>query len=111
VSRLDGPHPFSRRAGTVLLWAALAFGAAVLANLAGIRALGGIAGWEAWLRAHAGHFFIWRLVLYAATLYGWCWMRQRLLKREPEAGPRLRRLEIVAALALVALETSRLSAH
>jgi hypothetical protein len=35
-------------------------------------------------------------------------MRRRLLRREPDAGPRLRRLEIVAALAITALEISRL---
>jgi hypothetical protein len=108
VSRQAWLRPFSRRIGTVLLWAALAFGAAALANLAGIHALGGIAGWEQWLRAHAGHFFVWRLFLYAATVTGWVWMRRRLLRREPDAGPRLRRLEIVAALAIVALEISRL---
>jgi hypothetical protein len=107
MSRLARLWRICRPVGVALLWAVLAFGVAALANLAGIHALGGLPGWEAWLRAHSGHFFVWRLVLYAATVYGWCWMRRRLLRREPDAGVRLRRLEIAAGVALVALEAGR----
>jgi hypothetical protein len=101
---------FNRRVGAALLWTLLAIGMAVAVNLAGIHALGGIEGWERWLRAHTGHFFIWRLILYAATIYGWRWMRRRLRQREPDAEGhrRLRRLEIAAVLAFVALEASQL---
>lgn len=98
-----------RRAALVLAWAALLLAAAVVANLVGIRLAGGIEGWQQWMDAHAGHFLAWRLLLYAGTAWGWLWMRQRLLAREPGAGPRQRvvRAEIGAVLAIAALEISR----
>ncbi len=48
--------------------------------------------------------------LYAATAYGWWWMRRRLREREPspEAYQRLLRVEIAAVVALVLLEGSQL---
>ena len=56
---------------------------------------------------------MWRLLLYAATAYGWWWMRGRLRQREPsaEAHQRLRRTEIAAVTALVLLEGSQLLRH
>ena len=58
----------------------------VLANVAGINLVGSVAGWERWLAASAGYFFIWRLCVYAATAYGWFWMRRRVLAREDQSG-------------------------
>ncbi|OYW19494.1 MAG: hypothetical protein B7Z52_03505 [Burkholderiales bacterium 12-64-5] len=54
-----------------------------------------------------------RLLLYAATAYGWWWMRGRLRQREPsaEAHKRLLRTEIAAVIAVVALEASQLLRH
>ncbi|ARP93429.1 hypothetical protein CDN99_08315 [Roseateles aquatilis] len=107
------PWLFNRRVGVALLWTLLVVAAAVAVNIAGIHVVGGVDGWENWLRAHAGHFFLWRLLLYAATAYGWWWMRGRLRQREPsaEAHQRLRRTEIAAVTALVLLEGSQLLRH
>ena len=84
--------------------------AAVGANLVGIYLVGSVAGWERWLAASAGYFLVWRLCLYGATVYGWVWMRRRLLAREEDAQARRRlvRSEIAGVVAIVALEASLL---
>lgn len=107
------PWLFNRRVGAGLLWTVLVLGAAVVANIAGIHWVGGIDGWERWMRTHAGYFFAWRLCLYAATAYGWWWMRRRLRLYEPsaEAHQRLRRTEIAAVISIVLLEASQLLQH
>lgn len=99
-----------RRTVKALLWAALIIVAAAGANVAGIRLLGSIAGWQQWLAAASTYFLLWRLGLYAATVCGWLWMRRRLLAREPGAQTRRRlvRAEVAGALALAALEASLL---
>lgn len=53
---------------------------------------------------------MWRLCLYGATVYGWVWMRRRLLAREEDAQARRRlvRSEIAGVVAIVALEASLL---
>lgn len=61
----------SRRAAKALLWAAVIVAAAVGANIAGIYLVGSVAGWERWLAAASGYFFVWRLFLYGATACGW----------------------------------------
>jgi len=100
---------FNRRVGLALLWALLMVGIAVAVNVAGIHVVGGIDGWEHWLRAHSAHFFVWRLLLYAAAVYGWWRMRQRLRQREPapETHQRLLRIEIAALTTIVLLEGSQ----
>lgn len=107
------PRLFNRRVGNALLWIMLVVGIAVAVNIAGIHVVGGVEGWERWLRVHAGHFFVWRLFLYAATACGWWWMRRRLRQREPEAEAhqRLLRTEIAAVLAVALLEGSQLLRH
>ena len=107
------PWLFNRRVGVALLWTLLVVAAAVAVNIAGIHVVGGVEGWQHWLQAHAGHFFVWRLCLYGATAYGWWWMRRRLLRREPsrETHQRLLRTEIAAVIAVVALEASQLLRH
>lgn len=104
---------FNRRLGLALAWAAALVGIAAALNVAGIRVVGSIDGWTHWLRAHAGYFLAWRLCLYAATAYGWWWMRRRLRQYEPdsEAHQRLRRTEIAAVAALVLLEASQWLQH
>ena len=105
---------FSRRAAKTLLWLVLIVAAAVGANVAGIYLVGSVAGWERWLTASAGYFFIWRLCVYAATAYGWFWMRRRVLAREDQSGTdgqarrRLIRTEVAGVVAIVALEASLL---
>ena len=99
-----------RRVGIVLLWVLLVAGIAVGVNVVGLHIVGSIDGWEQWLREHSGHFLVWRLLLYAATAYGWWWMRRRLREREPsaETHQRLLRVEIAAVVTLVLLEGSQL---
>lgn len=101
---------FSRRLAKALLWTVLIVAAAVGANVAGIYLVGSVAGWEQWLAIAAGYFLVWRLCLYGATVYGWIWMRRRLLAREDgaQARRRLVRAEIAGVVAIVALETSLL---
>lgn len=101
---------FSRRAAKALLLAVVIIAAAVGANLVGIYLVGSVAGWERWLAAAAGYFLVWRLCLYGATVYGWVWMRRRLLAREEDAQARRRlvRSEIAGVVAIVALEASLL---
>ena len=106
-------HPrwlFSRRAAKALLWAVALVAAAVGANIVGIFLVGSIDNWERWLTATAGYFLVWRLCLYGATVYGWVWMRRRLLAREEDAQARRRlvRSEIAGVVAIVALEASLL---
>jgi len=105
---------FSRRAAKALLWTVVIVAAAAGANIAGIYLVGSVAGWERWLAASAGYFFIWRLCLYGATAYGWVWMRRQLLAREDQdradgqARRRLMRSEIAGVVAIVVLEASLL---
>ena len=101
---------FSRRVGVALLWLVLVIGIAVAVNVVGISIVGGIDGWEHWLRAHMAHFFVWRIAVYAATVYGWWRMRVRLRQREPgpETHQRLLRIEIAATVTVVLLEASQL---
>ena len=100
---------YGARALLALLMLVMVLIAAAVVNLVGIRMAGSIEGWHQWMRAHAGWFLAWRLLLYAVTVYGWLWMRRRLHAREPDGGARQRllRVEIAAVLAVVALEVSR----
>ena len=101
---------FSRRAAKALLLAVVIIAAAVGANLVGIYLVGSVAGWGRGLAASAGYFLVWRVWLYGATVYGWVWMRRRLLAREEDAQARRRlvRSEIAGVVAIVALEASLL---
>ena len=100
----------SRRAAKALLWAVVLVAAAVGANVVGIYLVGSVANWELWLTATAGYFLVWRLCLYGATVYGWVWMRRRLLAHEDnvQARRRLIRAEVAGVVAIVALEASLL---
>ena len=100
----------NRRAVKALLGVVLVLAAAVVANFAGIYLLGTAAGWQQWLVASASYFLVWRLCLYGVTIYGWVWMRCRLLSREADAPTRRRlvRAEVAGAIAIVALESSLL---
>ncbi|KYO75156.1 hypothetical protein OGV25_21320 [Pseudomonas sp. P1B16] len=102
-------HRRGQRLGLALLWALLLLVAAVAANVVGIHLAGGIEGWQQWLTAHTNHFLAWRLMLYAGTVWGWLWMRRRVLAREPSARQRLLRAEIAAVVAVAALEISQIT--
>lgn len=86
----------------------MALAAVIVVNLMGIHVLGNVRGWDGWLRAHRGYFFVWRACLYIATMVGWCWMRTRVKNREPD--PRLyaalRRAEVAALLVVLGLEVT-----
>ena len=101
----------SRRAIRVLVWAVSLLIAAIAVNVVGIRIAGSIEGWQRWMAAQSGAFLAWRLLLYAATAWGWLWMRRRLRAREPEraAGQRLLRAEVAAIVAVIVLEASLLT--
>jgi len=101
---------FKYRVGLALLWGLLVAGIAVAVNVAGVHVVGSIDGWERWLHTHAAHLFVWRLLLYTATAYGWWRMRQRLRQREPgtETHQRLLRVEIAAVATIMLLEGSQL---
>ncbi|HCF1530072.1 TPA: hypothetical protein ACRL9G_002042 [Pseudomonas aeruginosa] len=102
---------FGRRAAKALLWTVVLVAAAVGANIVGISLVGSVAGWERWLAAASGYFLVWRLCLYGATVYGWMWMRRRVLARDTDdtqARRRLVRSEIAGVIAIVALEASLL---
>ena len=109
-ARLRPAWLFNRRVAAALLWVLAVAGIAAGVNVVGLHVVGSIDGWERWLREHSAHFFVWRLLLYAATAYGWLWMRRRLRAREPsaETHQRLLRVEIAAVVTLVLLEGSQL---
>jgi hypothetical protein len=84
---------------------------AAAVNLLGIRIVGSVTGWAHWMQTHRVSFLIWRLSLYSGTAWGWWWMRERVRHREPGSERRLRRVELAAALAIIALECVALLAR
>jgi hypothetical protein len=101
---------FNRQLARTLGWIALLVFVAVGINVVGIGVAGNVDGWTRWLDEHASNFLVWRLFLYGATIYGWIWMRRRLLKRDDstESRRRLLRTEIGAVAAIALLEFSAL---
>lgn len=99
---------FNRQLARTLGWIALLVFVAVGINVVGIGVAGNVDGWNRWLNEHASHFLVWRLCLYGAMIYGWIWMRRRLLKRDnsTESRRRLLRTEIGAVAAIALLEFS-----
>jgi len=97
---------FNWRVALTLLALALVVTVAVLVNVVGIELAGDILSWDHWLKDNAPVFFVWRMLLYAATVYGWLWMRKRVLQREEtvDARKRLKRVEICAAASIMLLE-------
>ena len=99
-----------RRLVAVLAWVLLVGGVCVAITATGIRVVGSIDGWHRWVQEHSAHLLAWRVLLYAATGYGWWRMRRRMLEREPsdETRQRFARIEIASVAALVLLEGSQL---
>lgn len=104
---------FCRQTLITLLAILLVLVIAVGINLWGIRMAGDIQSWERWLSDRAPIFFIWRMMLYGIIVYGWLWMRKRVLLREPsvETRFRLRRIERCTAASILLLETTNLLAQ
>ncbi|MFN1266870.1 hypothetical protein [Pseudomonas lundensis] len=92
--------------GRGAVWALGLVLVAILINVLAIRLLGDVQAWSNWLRDHTLGLLLWRLGLYAALIYGWRWMRARLLQREPDAATRMHRAEWAGVTALVLLEVS-----
>lgn len=105
-----GAMSIVRSVGSATIWIGLLIALAVAINVLGIRAVGGAAAWEQWLRAHAGFFLAWRILLYTVAILFW----RRLGVRLQQAGAgveelaRIRRVEIAAVLAVLLLEASNL---
>ncbi|QWT42256.1 hypothetical protein [Dickeya dadantii] len=110
LARLRSHRLLSWRTARVLLWMVLLLVITVTANVLGIYFAGSIAGWEHWLADAASYFLLWRVCLYGATVYGWLWMRRRLLLRDTslDARRRLIRAEVSGIAALLVLEFSLL---
>lgn len=79
---------------------------AFIATFVGIQLLGGVDNWQQWLDDHVGHFFTWRLCLYAAALAIWLWVRRRRLAHDPQSRQQLRRIEVLGILGIALSEAS-----
>lgn len=99
---------FNRRVAITLLVVLLVISVAVLVNVVGIQLAGDIQSWDRWLKENAPVFLMWRLCLYAGTVYGWLRMRKRVLQREtaPDGINRLKRVEVCAVASIILLEVT-----
>lgn len=99
---------FGRWVGLALCWILVTLVAVAALNIVGVRMLGDVHAWAQWLEQHRAVLLVWRLSLYTLTIIGWCWMRKRILHREPVVATRrqLFRAELAAVVSVVALELS-----
>lgn len=99
---------FSRQVAVTIMWLFILGTVSFVVNTAGIRITGSVQNWTSWLNNHASYFLVWRILLYIVVAYGWYWMRQRLILREPtvQAKQRIIRIECSTICALLALEVS-----
>lgn len=107
------PWLFNRRVGVILLWTLLVFGVAFAMTLIGIRTIGSIQGWQNWLRAQAGYFFVWRVGVYGVTAYfGWQTHRH-LRQRQSNAADYqpLRLIGVGAVITVLVTESSQWLQH
>nr|WP_244665536.1 hypothetical protein [Xanthomonas phaseoli] len=97
-----------RSVGRATLWIGLLIGVAVAINALGIRAIGGAAAWEQWLKAHASFFMAWRIFLYTVAILLWRRLRVRLQQAGVgvEELARVCRMEVAAVLAVLFFELS-----
>ncbi|TYD33898.1 hypothetical protein CEK63_13225 [Xanthomonas sontii] len=105
-----GAKSVVRSLGRASIWVGLLIGMAVALNVLGIRAVGGADAWERWIKAHAGYFMAWRILLYALAILLWRRLRVRLRQActSVEELARIRRVEIAGVLAVLLLEVSNL---
>ncbi|MGL4667647.1 MAG: hypothetical protein ACRCWR_06930 [Saezia sp.] len=96
-----------------LLWIILVILVSVGVSIAGVHLAGDIAKWGDFLKQYASVFLLWRVFLYAGLVYGWLWMRKRVIAREASHGcdetqakRRLLVCEVCTAMAILVMEVS-----
>lgn len=95
-----------------LLWVLLVIVVALGVCIAGVQVTGDIEQWESWLTKYAPVFLLWRLALYAGLIYGWLWMRKRVIAREQgQVKRRLLVSEFCALAVLIVMEVTNWLAH
>lgn len=99
-------RPLRRLLTVMALLVTSLFVLAFVVTFAGILLLGSIEHWQRWLDDHAGHFFVWRLCLYAVVAAAWPWVRRRRLARDPQSRQQLRVIEVLGVLGIVLYEVS-----
>lgn len=100
---MSGAVAIMRHLGKVLAWLLVL---TLMVTLA--QRYGDVPAWQRWTQDNATGLLVWRLGLYLAIAVGWCWIRRRLLQREPQARKRVWRIELGTVLAVVLLEISLL---
>ena len=96
-----------------LLWFTCVVLVGLAVNMVGVGITGDIEQWRDWLIRYAPVFLLWRLMLYVTLIYGWLWMRKRLIAREESAGQNKKQVqqrllvsEICAVATIVVMEVS-----
>ena len=81
---------------------------AFVIHVIGVTSLGDANRWVRWFQGHRLYFLLWRVLLYAITVYAWMPMRRRVLRAEADAAAavRLLRVEVAAGVAVVLIEAT-----
>lgn len=105
---------FNRSIALFLVSVLVLMSVAFFINMIGIHVTGTIDNWRNYLSQNAPYFLMWRLVLYSLMIFGWLWVKKRLIAREYSQDEqsttvlkqRLLRIELATAIAFVMLEVS-----
>lgn len=80
---------------------------AFVINAVSVASLGSTNRWARWIQGHRLYLLLWRVLLYAITVYAWIPMRRRVLSAEADAAAvRLLRAEVAAGVAVVLIEAT-----
>ncbi|WP_285374237.1 hypothetical protein [Pseudomonas sp. lyk4-TYG-107] len=97
----------------LLFWGVLLSLGVIILTLTVLEGTSTIEQWNAWMRSNQAALLVWRLPLYATTVYGWYRMRLSLIKRgfTPCQQKRLLYAEVAAigVLAMLELLTFRMN--
>ena len=111
LSARPGPRNASKwRTAAVLLAVVIAVTSIIaVVNHIGVRITGDVMAWRQWIKAHALHFFIWRLFVYGCAAAGWIWVRRRRLQRFPtgDMARQMLRAEIFLVAFIVIFEIQK----
>lgn len=80
---------------------------AILLQVVLMRVFGSVQGWQAWRADNYWPLLVWRLMIYLAVGVAWYRLKARVLIQESRG--RLTKVEIMAALLVVLIETCRLA--